>query len=121
MGKSILAVEDYPETLELMKSIFQQEGYEVRTATTGEEALEEIAKHQFNLVLLDIMLPRIDGFDVCRRIKSSPKTKNLPVIAVTAFDVPDIVNKCKLAGVDEVILKPFDPVNLVEMIKRYST
>jgi len=119
MSKSILIVEDFPETLKLLVSILERAGYEVRTAETGEEALESLSANKFDLVLLDIMLPRVDGFEVCRRIKSDPKTQEIPVVALTAFDVPDIVSKCAAAGTDDVILKPFDVDNLLKVIKKY--
>jgi len=119
MNKSILVVEDFPETLKMLVSILERADYEVKTAETGEEALESLSANKFDLVLLDIMLPRVDGFEVCRRIKSDPKTQDLPVIALTAFDVPDIVSKCAAAGVDETVLKPFDVNNLLNMIKKY--
>lgn len=119
MAKSILIIEDYADTLKLLQVIFEKEGYEVRTAETGEQALEIISKRMFDLILLDIMLPRIDGFEVCRRIKSNPLTRNTPVIAITAFDVPDIIKRCTAAGADDTLLKPFDRTDLLNMVKKH--
>jgi len=119
MSKSILIVEDYPETAEMLRTILEAEGYSISLAETGEKALEKVAEKRYDLILLDIMLPRIDGFEVCRRIKADPKTQSIPVIAVTAFDVQDIVKKCTAAGADDVILKPFDVAKLLETIKKY--
>ena len=119
MGKSILVVEDYPETLGLFKAVLEGEGYTVKAVETGEQTLEVLSVNSYDLVILDIMLPRIDGFEVCKRIKADPKTKNVPVVAVTAFDVPDILKRCNAVGVDEVVIKPFDPNNLVSVIKKY--
>ncbi|MFH1684059.1 MAG: response regulator [Candidatus Margulisiibacteriota bacterium] len=119
MGKSILIIEDYPETLEMMRTVFEGIGYKVKTAETGEQAFEILARQNFDIILLDIMLPRIDGFEVCRRIKSNPKTQNIAVVATTAFDVPDIVEKCTSAGADDVLLKPFEISDLIDIIKKY--
>jgi len=119
MAKTILIVEDYPDTLNLLDMIFKKEGYEVDKATSGEQALDFIAKKKFDLVVLDVMLPRLDGFGVCRRIKLSENNKKTPVLIITAFDVPDIIDKCKSAGANEVILKPFDQEGLVNTVKKY--
>jgi two-component system cell cycle response regulator len=119
MSKSILIVEDFPETLQMLKTIMEQEGYEVVTAETGETALEVLSTRRIDLVLLDIMLPRVDGFEVNRRIKQDPRTRKVPVIALTAFDVPEIVSKCMTAGADDVILKPFQIDNLLKTVRKY--
>ncbi|MEA3493746.1 MAG: response regulator [Candidatus Margulisiibacteriota bacterium] len=119
MAKTVLIIEDYPETLIMLTEIVKGAGYAVKTSETGEEALKIIGRSPMDAVLLDIMLPRIDGFEVCRRIKGDPKTKNIPVIAVTAFDVPDIEAKCLQAGADEVVMKPFEIEDLLNKLKKY--
>ena len=118
MSKSILIIEDTLDTLELLRTLFEGEGYQVRTATTGEYALEALGKEKFEAVILDIMLPRIDGFEVLRRMKSNPKTRKIPIIALTAFDVPRIVQKCREAGVDDTVLKPFDSTDLLARVNK---
>ena len=118
MSKSILIIEDTLDTLELLQTIFKGEGYEVKTATTGEYALEALDKEQFDAVILDIMLPRIDGFEVLHRMKSNPKTRKIPVVALTAFNVPKIVQRCQDAGVDETILKPFESTDLLARVNK---
>jgi len=117
MAKSILVVEDYPETLKLFEQILTGEGFSVKAVETGEKALDAIAHKKFDLVVLDVMLPRIDGMEVCRRIKLAHK--DLPVIAATAFDVPDIISRCKSAGFDEVIMKPFEPDRLIAAVNKH--
>ncbi len=117
MPKTILIVEDTPETLALLKVLLESEAYGVVGAETGEDALRIIESEHIDLVILDIMLPRVDGFEVCRRIKSNPKNRGVPVIAVTAFDVPNIVQMCKAAGADDVVLKPFDNQALLNKVK----
>ncbi|MBU0502025.1 MAG: response regulator [bacterium] len=118
-AKSILVVEDYPETLELFKKLLEVEGYVVTPAASGEQALELVSHKSFDLIVLDIMLPRVDGFEVCRRTKADPKTKKIPVIAVTAFDVPNIADRCQAVGANEVVLKPFEPGRLIAVLKKY--
>jgi len=119
-SKSVLIVEDYPETLEMLRQILGAEGYQIKVAETGEKALQLFEHDDIDLVVLDIMLPRIDGFEVCRRIKNSQKGERIPVVVVvTAFDVPDIVKKCIAAGANDVILKPFDVLSLTQMMKKY--
>ncbi|MFA5183143.1 MAG: response regulator [Syntrophales bacterium] len=119
MPKAILVVEDYPETLVMDQQILESSGFEFKGVDTGEKALEAVANKEYSLILLDIMLPRVDGFEVARRIRANPKTKNIPIIAVTAFDVPDIVEKCKAAGMNDVLLKPFEFNNLLTIINKH--
>jgi len=119
MSKTILAVDDYPETLEFLQSLLTKFGYEVTGVGTGEEALDLLVVKKFDLVLLDLMLPRVDGFEVCRRIKADPTTQNIPVIAITAYDVPDIISRCMAAGANDVVLKPFDVQKLLAVVKKY--
>jgi two-component system cell cycle response regulator len=118
MSKSILIIEDTLDTLELLQTIFEGEGYDVKTATTGEYALEILDKEQIHVVILDIMLPRIDGFEVLRRMKSNPKTRKIPIVALTAYNVPKIVQRCQDAGVDDTILKPFESTDLVARVNK---
>jgi CheY-like chemotaxis protein len=94
-------------------------GYDVTAVDSGEAALEVVLTKKFDLILLDIMLPRVDGFEVCRRIKADPATQNIPVVAMTAFDVPDIISKCMAAGADDVVLKPFEINKLMSVIKKF--
>lgn len=120
MSKSILVVEDYLETIALFHDLLANEGFQVNLAETGEKALEMMRKHDFDLVLLDIMLPRVDGFSVCRMIKKPKPGKKAPiVIVVTALDIPDIGQKATEAGADEVILKPFDAAELLRLVNKY--
>ena len=119
MSKTILAVDDYKETLEFLQSLLTKFGYEVTTVETGEEALDLLVVKKFDLILLDLMLPRVDGFEVCRRVKADPSTQNIPVVAITAYDVPDIVSKCMAAGANDVVLKPFDIEKLMKVVRKY--
>ena len=119
MNKFILIVEDYPETLSMLLTFLESEGYTVKAAESGEEALRLVSEQNFDIILLDIMLPRVDGFEVSRRIKSDSKTKDIPIIAITAFDVRNIKDKCYEAGINEIFLKPLDLPGLLEIIKKH--
>jgi len=117
MKKKVLLIEDTPDSARLMKVTMEKNGFEVKVVETGEDALAKIKKSKFDLIVLDIMLPRVDGFEVCRRIKASKKTKAIPVVCVTAFSVPDIEQRCQEVAADDVIIKPFD---LDDFVKRLN-
>ena len=81
---TILAVDDQPQNLRLLDAVLSPRGYRIETATTGEEAIEKLGKASPDLVLLDIVMPCIDGYEVCRRIRDNPANAFLPVIMITA-------------------------------------
>jgi len=113
----ILAVDDEQHILTLLEYNLKQEGYRVMMAQSGEEALELCQTHTFDLVLLDLMLPGIGGMEVCRRLKSSPKTAELPVIMLTARgEELDKVLGLE-TGADDYITKPFSVRELMARIK----
>lgn len=117
MSDRILVVEDHAATLELLNTLLRKEGFDVITAGNGENALK-ILKSEFpDLILLDIMLTGIDGFDVCRTIKSDPVHKNTPVMMCTGRDtLPDRAKSGEF-GADDYITKPFGNRDLVERIR----
>ncbi|NEO84173.1 MAG: hybrid sensor histidine kinase/response regulator [Spirulina sp. SIO3F2] len=114
----ILAVDDTPANLEVIEETLSDAGYDVATAIDGERAIKRLTTYQPDLILLDIQMPGIDGFETCSRIKSNPKTAKIPIIFITAFT--DLDNKVKgfsLGGVD-YITKPFQAL---EMLARVET
>ncbi len=113
----ILVVDDDEDILELIRFNLVKEGYQVVTALTGEEALEQ-AKHESpDLILLDLMLPGLDGLDVCRRLKGSTDTSSIPIIMLTAkTEDADIVLGLEL-GAEDYITKPFSPRVLIARLK----
>jgi two-component system, cell cycle response regulator len=117
MSKMLLIVEDNLGTLGVLKALFGAEGFEVETAESGERAIEKVSEKKYDLVILDLMLPQVDGFEVCRRIRADRMNAKTPVIILTAFDVPNIVKKSTDAGANDVALKPFDNVDLVLRVK----
>jgi len=116
--ESILIVDDMPANLQLLAEILSQEGYRVRPASSGERALASIDKELPNLILLDIMMPGLDGFSVCRQLKADARTQNVPIIFLSALsETFDKVMAFQVGGVDYVT-KPFQ---IDEVIARVRT
>ena len=110
---SILAVDDEEDVLELVRYNFHKEGFKVDTATTGEDALKKARANVPNVILLDIMLPGIDGIEVCRQLKADSKTSSIPIIMLTAKgEESDIVSGLEV-GADDYVTKPFSPRELL--------
>jgi two-component system phosphate regulon response regulator PhoB len=115
--KNIFVVEDEEDILELIKYHLSREGYIVTTATHGEEAVKAILRKTPDLVLLDLMLPGLDGLDVCRALKKDPKTADIPIIMVTAKgEESDIVTGLEL-GAEDYITKPFSMKVLIARVR----
>jgi two-component system alkaline phosphatase synthesis response regulator PhoP len=113
----ILVVEDDEAIQELIAYNLTKERFRVTRVATGEDAVRKLHSETFNLVLLDLMLPGIDGFEVCRTIRKNPATESLPVMMVTAKgEESDIVSGLEL-GADDYIIKPFSPKVLVARVK----
>ncbi len=119
MQKSLIfTVDDMPKNLQLMEIILQNKGYDVAQASNGREALEKLKNMKPDLILLDIMMPEMDGFETCETIKSDEKLADIPVIFLTGKSDPqDVVNGLKLGAVD-YIAKPF---NTTELLLRVET
>jgi CheY-like chemotaxis protein len=113
----ILVVDDQIQNNELLEAYLVPEGYEIIKATSGEEALQKLADNQIDLILLDVMMPGMDGFEVTRRIRQDPKNKLMPIILVTALkETEDRIQGIK-AGCDDYISKPFDKMELFARIQ----
>ena len=119
--QSILIVDDVPKNIQLLGSILKEESYELEFATSGKEALEWLDSKQFDLVLLDIMMPEMDGFEVCRRIKENPYTREVSVIFLTAkADFQSIIQGFEVGAVD-YITKPYNRKELMIRVKTHLT
>jgi twitching motility two-component system response regulator PilG len=116
--KEILIVEDEESLLKLQSLLLTSRGYQVQGVTDGKLALARVADKKPDLVLLDVMLPEIDGFEVCRRIKGEETTKNIPVIMVTSKKSREDMARGEQAGADWYITKPFKSAMLVEAVQR---
>lgn len=117
--KTILVVEDEESLLKLESILLTSKGFEVIGAANGSIALDILAKEKVDLVLLDIMLPEIDGFEVCRRIKNNPETRNLPVIMLTAKKSQEDLSRGDEVGADWYVTKPFKSAKVIETIERF--
>ncbi len=117
LKESILIVEDEEDIRELISYNLLKEGYQVAGVATGEEALQAVEKKPPDLILLDIMLPRLDGLSVCRNLKSNPRFAAIPIIMLTAKgEETDIVTGLNL-GADDYITKPFSPKVLLARVR----
>jgi two-component system, cell cycle response regulator len=116
MSARILVVDDNEVNLELLVAILESEHYVVSTATDGFEALAKIAAEKPDIVLLDVMMPELDGFEVCRRIKADPTMAEIPVIMVTALSHVDDLVRGFEAGADDFVTKPFNGLALMARV-----
>lgn len=114
----ILIVDDNPKNIQVAASTIQEKGYQMAFATNGPDALETIQSDTFDLILLDIMMPDMDGYDVCKKLKSDPKTIDIPVIFLTAKTEPESIVKGFETGAVDYICKPF---NTSELLARVNT
>jgi putative two-component system response regulator len=103
---TVLVVDDLSSNAELLQQCLTRDGYEVETAASGEAALEAIARHQPDVILLDVMMPGIDGFELCRRLKGDPATRLIPVVLVTALNEREDKIQGINAGADDFLSKP---------------
>lgn len=115
----ILIVEDEESLLKLESILLTSKGYQVQGVTNGQAALEAIEADPPDLVLLDIMLPEIDGFEVCQRIKQNEATKHIPVIMLTAKKSREDMSRGEKVGADWYITKPFKSAMVIETIQRF--
>ncbi|MEP0804134.1 MAG: response regulator [Chloroflexota bacterium] len=117
--KCILCVEDEPEMIDLIRLILGRRGFEVKGANGGIEGLKMIREEKPDLVLLDLMMPDMDGWEVYQQIKADEKTRGIPVIVVTAkAQSIDRVLGLHIAKVDDYIAKPFQPQELLASVER---
>src|SRR5262245_35442878 len=117
MTARILVVDDSGESIRLLQRKLTSEYLEVVTALDGAEALAKIADCPPDIVLVDAMMPGIDGFEVCRRIKAGARTTHLPVVMVTALDQPTDRVAALEAGADEFLTKPFEPIGFMALVR----
>lgn len=119
MSAKILLIEDNSENRYLVTFLLQQHGYAVVPAESGLRGLELAATIQFDLILLDIQLPGMDGHAVARALKSDPALKHIPVVAVTSYAMAGDREKCLAAGAEGYLEKPIDPETFVAEIARF--
>ena len=114
--RTILAVDDNPANVRLLEAVLVAHGYEVTAATSGPEALAAVALQSPDLVLLDILMPGMDGFELCRRLRADPATEALPVIMITATGEQEKLRSLE-AGADDFVTKPLDQAELLARVR----
>ncbi len=113
----ILVVEDHPDSRDILVLAMESWGYEVVEARDGKEAMAQLESVDFNLVVLDIAMPFKSGLDVARSLRSNPRTKDLPILTVTALDTAKIRKSCKEAGFNDFLSKPFRMADLKRKVE----
>ncbi len=119
MKNKILIVEDDHSTVELLKVTLELEGYEIAIAYDGIDALRKVEREKPDLIVLDVMIPGVDGFEVCQLLKHNLKFMNIPIIMVTAKVRKEDRTTGLEKGADDYITKPFEPSTLVDRIKKF--
>lgn len=117
MSWSILVVDDEPNTRAFLRLTLEMSGYEIHEAVDGVDALEKIEALEPDLVLLDVMMPRMDGLEVCRRVRQNPKTTDLPIVIVSAKTSVEATRQGLDAGASRYLTKPVTRDNLLETIR----
>ena len=118
MAKKILACDDEKHIVRLVQVNLERAGYQVVTANDGKEALQKVAEENPDLVVLDVMMPYMDGFEVLQNLRRNPSTRDIPVIMLTAKAQDADVFKGWQSGVDCYLTKPFNPMELLSFVKR---
>jgi len=114
---TILIVDDNSQNLELLHAYLEELDCRIQTATDGIEALASIEAQQPDIILLDVMMPRMSGFQACTRVKSSPHTRDIPVIMVTALNEVGDVERAVESGADDFLTKPVNKIELLTRVK----
>src|SRR5918999_3092666 len=117
MSARILVVDDVPANVKLLEARLSAEYFDVLTASNGAEALDLCSRAECDIILLDVMMPDMDGFEVCRRLKSNPATHFIPVVMVTALDSPADRVRGLEAGADDFLTKPVSDVVLIARVR----
>jgi two-component system cell cycle response regulator DivK len=119
MSKRILVVEDTEDNRQIIRDLLTSVGYDLIEATTGEEGVAKAAADKPDLILMDIQLPVLDGYEATRRIKANPELARIPVIAVTSYALSGDAEKTREAGCDGYIAKPFSPRLLLAKVREF--
>lgn len=119
MSRLILVIEDQEDNRRILRDLLTSRGYRIIEATDGLAGVESAGAHRPDLILMDIQLPGIDGYEATRRIKADPNLNGIPVIAVTSYALSGDDQKAFAAGCDDYIAKPFSPRKLLAKIEHY--
>ena len=119
MGKCILVVEDQEDNRQIIRDMLSATDYQVTEAENGEEALAAVAKQRPDLILMDIQMPILDGYEATRRIKADPGLRSIPIIAITSYALSGDEQKARAAGCDDYVPKPYSPRQLLAKIREH--
>jgi two-component system, cell cycle response regulator DivK len=120
MAKKILVVEDDTDNRRIVAKVLSVEGYRVIEATDGVEALSQARREHPDLILMDLAMPNIDGWEATRQLKGDPQTRSIPVVALTAVAMRGDEEQARAAGCDDYLPKPARPVAIRAMVKKYT-
>ena len=119
MSKCILVVEDQEDNRQILRDLLGSAGYDLTEAENGEEAIAAVARRRPDLILMDIQLPVMDGYEATRRIRTNPDLRSVPIIAVTSYALAGDENKALAAGCDGYVTKPYSPRDLLAKVRTY--
>ncbi len=119
MSKRILVVEDQEDNRQIIRDMLSATDYQITEAENGEEALAAVAKQRPDLILMDIQMPILDGYEATRRIKADPGLRSVPIIAITSYALSGDEQKARAAGCDDYVPKPYSPRQLLAKIRQY--
>ncbi len=119
MTKRILVVEDQEDNRQIIRDMLSATDYQIMEAENGEEALAAVAKERPDLILMDIQMPILDGYEATRRIKGDPALRSIPIIAITSYALSGDEQKAREAGCDDYVPKPYSPRQLLAKIRQY--
>ena len=121
MTKRILVVEDHEDNRQILRVLLGSAGYQMIEAHDGETALTTAASERPDLILMDIQLPGLDGYEATRRIKADPALRGIPIIAVTSYALSGDEDKARAAGCAAYVAKPYSPLELLAKLREYLT
>ncbi len=119
MTKRILVVEDQEDNRQIIRDMLAGTDYQIIEAENGEEALAAVAKQRPDLILMDVQLPIMDGYEATRRIKADPALRSIPIIAVTSYALSGEDKRARAAGCDDYVAKPYSPRQLLAKVRQY--
>lgn len=118
MPKTILVVEDEIDILKIIAFRLKKSGYKIISATGGKEALAILKETRPDLIVLDLVMPVIDGYEICKRVRENSALKNIPILILTASATTNMDEKVKAARANGYVLKPFEPKELLDKVKK---
>jgi PleD family two-component response regulator len=113
----VLIADDNPQGVELLEAYLGEADFEIQTAADGEETLRKVRDWRPDLILLDVMMPRISGFEVCKRLRAAPETRDIAVLMITALDQPSDIDRAVEAGTDDFLTKPINKAELLLRVR----